>query len=123
MTRTLLIVDDEAEIRAEMAEYLEGKGYRVEQAADGLEALDKVEASAPDAVITDLKMPRCDGYELIQRLRAADASLSIVAVAGTYSRAELGRAGDLGAQVVMRKPIGLRELAEKLRGLLVRAGT
>ena len=118
MTRTLLIVDDEPEIRAEMAEYFEAQGYRVEQAADGLEALEKFEASAPDAVITDLKMPRCDGYELIQRLRAADASLPIVAVSGIYSHAELDRAGDLGAQVVMRKPIGLRDLAEKLRALL-----
>ncbi|MCH9019015.1 MAG: response regulator [Proteobacteria bacterium] len=118
MTWTLLIVDDEPEIRAELAEYFEGKGYRVEQAADGLEALEKFEASAPDAVITDLKMPRCDGFELIQRLRAADASLPIVAVAGTYSHDELDRAGDLGAQVIMRKPIGLRELAGKLRALL-----
>ena len=118
MTRTLLIVDDEPEIRAEMAEYFEAKGYRVEQAADGLEALEKFEASAPDAVITDLKMPRCDGYELIQRLRAADAGLPIVAIAGTHSHDELDRAGDLGAQVIMRKPIGLRELAETLRALL-----
>ena len=123
MTRTLLIVDDEPEIRAELAEYFEAKGYRVEQAADGLEALDKVEAAMPDAVITDLKMPRCDGFELIQRLRAVDASLPIVAVAGTFSHEDLERAGDLGAQVMMRKPIRLRELAEKLRGLLNPAAT
>ncbi len=118
MTRTLLIVDDEPEIRAELAEFLESKGYRVELAADGLEALDKVAAAMPDLILTDLKMPRCDGFELIRRLRAAGANLPIVAVAGTYSHAELERAGDLGAQVVLRKPIGLRELAETLRGLL-----
>ena len=64
MTRTLLIVDDEPEIRAEMAEYFVAKGYRVEQAADGLEALDKIEAGTPDALITDLKMPR------VRRVRA-----------------------------------------------------
>ncbi len=123
MTRTLLIVDDEPEIRAEMAEYFEGKGYRVEQAADGLEALERVEAAMPDAVITDLKMPRCDGFELIRRLRAAHADLPIVAVAGTYSHEDLDRAGDLGAQAAMRKPIRLRELAETLRGLLDPAAT
>ena len=118
MTRTLLIVDDEPEIRAEMAEYLEGKGYRVEPAADGLEALDKFRDIAPDAVITDLKMPRCDGFELIRRLRIAHPNLPIVAVAGTYSHEDIDRAGALGAQVIMRKPIKLFELAEKLRGLL-----
>ena len=118
MTRTLLIVDDEPEIRAEMAEYLKGKGYRVEQAADGFEALDKFQDIAPDAVITDLKMPRCDGFELIRRLRLADPNLPIVAVAGTYSHEDLDRADALGAQAIMRKPIKLSDLAEKLRGLL-----
>ncbi len=123
MSKTLLIVDDEPEIRAEMAEYFEAKGYRVEQAADGLEALDKIGAAMPDAVITDLKMPRCNGFELIRRLRATHADLLIVAIAGTYSHEDLERAGDLGAQAVMRKPIGLRELAETLRGLLDPAAT
>ena len=118
MTKTLLIVDDEPEIRAELAEYFEGKGYRVEQAADGLEALDQVAVAMPDVVITDLKMPRCDGFELIRRLRAAHASLPIVAIAGTFAHADLDRAGDLGAQATMRKPIRLRELAETLRALL-----
>ena len=123
MTRRLLIVDDEPEILAEMAEYFEAKGYRVEQAADGLEALERIEAGAPDALITDLKMPRCDGFDLIKRLREANNHVPIVAVAGTFSHADLARAGALGAQVVMRKPIGLRELAEKLRALLEPAGT
>ena len=123
MTRTLLIVDDEPEIRSEMAEYFVNKGYRVEQAADGLEALERVEAALPDAVITDLKMPRCDGFELIRRLRAAHASLVIIAVCGTYSHEDLDQASDLGAQASMRKPIRLRELAETLRGLLDPAKT
>ncbi len=118
MTRTLLIVDDEPQILAEMTEYFEGKHYRVEQAADGLEALDKVAANTPDAVITDLKMPRLDGFELIRRLCAAHPNLPIVAVCGTYSHEDLERASDLGAQATMRKPIRLRELAETLRGLL-----
>ena len=123
MTRTLLIVDDEPEILAELVEYFEGKRYRVETAADGLEALDKVAANTPDAVITDLKMPRCDGFELIRRLRAAHANIPIIAVAGTYSQEDLDRAGALGAQASMRKPIRLHELAETLRGLLDAAAT
>jgi CheY-like chemotaxis protein len=123
ITRTLLIVDDEPEIRAEMVEYFEGKGYRVVQAADGLEALEKIEAAIPDAVITDLKMPRYDGFELIRRLRATHAEVIIIAVAGTYSHEDLERAGTLGAQATLRKPIRLRELAETLRGFLDPAET
>lgn len=123
MTISLLIVDDEPEIRAEMAEYFTGKGYRVEVAADGLETLDKVEAAIPDAVITDLKMPRCDGFELIRRLRNAHANLIIIVVMGTYSQVDIDRARTLGAQTAIRKPIRLRELAETLRGLLDLATT
>ena len=123
MTKTLLIVDDEPEIRAEMTEYFVGKGYLVEQAADGLEALERVEAVLPDAVITDLKMPVCDGFELIRRLRAAHANLLIIAVAGTYSQEDMDRAGTLGAQAAIRKPIRLRELAATLRDLLDAAAT
>ncbi len=124
MTRALLIiVDDEPDIRAELSEYLEKKGYRVEQAADGLAALALVASELPDAMITDLRMPRCDGFELIQRLRSTGASFPIIAIAGTYSHEEMERAGKLGAEVVMRKPIALRELAESLHGVLDPAKT
>lgn len=119
----LLIVDDEPDIRDEMREYLEKKGYRVEQAADGLAALTLIASEVPDALVTDLRMPRCDGFELIERLRSTGANFPIVAIAGTYSREELDKASKLGAEVVMRKPIALRELAESLHGLLDRAKT
>ncbi len=123
MTWMILIVDDEDEILDEMAEYLGYKGYRVERAADGIEALEIFGRLGVDLVITDLMMPRCDGFELISRLLAIDARLPIVAVAGTYSHDELARAGDLGARAVLRKPIKLRELADMLPGLLEPSAT
>ncbi len=110
----VLVVDDDADIRAEMVEYLTGKGYEVEQAADGLEALEKFEAAPADVVITDIKMPRCDGHELIRRLRAINGQLPIIAIAGTYTPEEIAKVAERGATEIMKKPIKLRELARHL---------
>lgn len=121
MTR-VLVVDDDADIRAEMVEYLTGKGYEVEQAADGLEALEKFEAAPADAVITDIKMPRCDGHELIRRLRAINGHLPIIAIAGTYTPEEIAKVAKRGATEIMKKPIKLRELARHLERWLEPTG-
>ncbi len=118
MTRKILIVDDEADTRAELAEYLEGKGYHVEETADGLDALEKFEAVPADLVITDMKMPRLDGYELIRRIRKIDTRVPVIAMTGSYSATDLGRAKKAGASLTMKKPIRLRELRQKLKTLL-----
>ncbi len=121
MAASILIADDEEEIRAELGDYLSRKGYETMAAGDGHEALEKFEAAPPDLVITDLTMPRLDGYELIRRLRAIDADLPIIAVTGTYATADLERAAQLGATTVVTKPLRLRELAREIERLLAPA--
>jgi CheY-like chemotaxis protein len=64
----VLIVEDEPNALLGLAELVSGWGYRTETARDGLEALDKVQAWQPGIVVTDMKMPRMDGIELLQRL-------------------------------------------------------
>ena len=118
MPRKILILDDEAEIRAELAEYLVRKGYEVEEAGDGIEGLRKFEAAPADLVITDIKMPRLDGYEVIRRVRQIDPDLPNIAITGHFSPGDLSTAKDAGATVTMKKPLGLRELAAELKRLL-----
>ena len=118
MRRKILILDDETEIRAELAEYLAHKGYEVEQADNGLEGLRKFEAAPADLIITDIIMPRLDGYGVIQRVRDIDPDLPIIAVTGHFSPSDLGRAKDAGATVVMKKPLVLRQLTGELKRLL-----
>ena len=65
----VLIVEDEENERSGMAELVSSWGYRTETARDGLEGLEKVAAWSPGIVITDLKMPRLDGMELLERIR------------------------------------------------------
>ena len=117
MAKKILIVDDEKEIRAELAGYLLDKGYEVEEAADGLEALDKFEASPADVVITDMKMPRCPGDELTRRLRAVDPDLPVIILTGHYTNADMESAKKAGATTVLKKPARLSELRRLLERL------
>lgn len=118
MARKILIVDDESEIREELAEYLARKGYNVVQSEDGSSAWAEFEARGADLIITDLKMPRMDGYELIRRVRSRDPKVPIIAATGQYSSGDLQLAIEAGATSTAKKPLGLRELGERIRRLL-----
>jgi DNA-binding NtrC family response regulator len=76
MPRTILIVDDEDKIRLVLRRRLEAAGFRVVEASDGDEAWDLFEREPPDAIVTDLNMPRCNGQELLRRIRTcSDAAV------------------------------------------------
>ncbi len=118
MARKILVVDDETDIRAEIVEYIQGKSYEVEAAGDGVEALEKFEAAPADLIITDIRMPRVDGYEVIRRIRKIDSRVPIIATTGHHSPADLNKAMEVGASLTMMKPIRLRKLGQKLKSLL-----
>ena len=65
----LLLVDDEPGMRNAVQAYLQDEGFDVLTAVDGLEGWDKAQQNLPDLIITDVMMPRCDGYELLQKIR------------------------------------------------------
>ncbi len=73
MAERILVVDDQRTNAEMVAGLLRNLGYEVEMAGDGEEALEMVRARTPDLVITDILMPRMDGYELCRRLRATPA--------------------------------------------------
>lgn len=111
--RHLLVVDDEPEAVEAMAAYLREYGYRVSTANNGLEAWDAYEADPAEVVVTDLRMPKGDGRELIGRLRRRDPLLPIIVVTGHMGSTEsLGDDFDDELAVVMKKPVSLHALAE-----------
>jgi len=71
-SQTILAVDDSASMRQMVRYTLEGAGYKVVQASDGVEALEFAKNGAADLVLTDVNMPRMDGIELVRELRALD---------------------------------------------------
>ena len=79
---SLLIADDEKNIRSGLELAFEDEGYTVVTAADGKEAWDKLQKNAIDLVITDLRMPEMDGYELLKRISAAYPTLPVIVLTG-----------------------------------------
>ncbi len=118
----ILIVDDEPEIREELAEYLAGKGCSVIVAVDGPEGLAKFRADPCDLAITDMKMPGMAGDEVIRNLRKIAPGLPIVVLTGHYSIKDVEDAAHAGAAAVFNKPVKLRNLYEALKTLLADGG-
>ncbi len=106
----LLTVDDEEAIRSGIAAYFSDSGYLVSEASDGQAALELIRQSQPDIVITDLRMPRMDGLELINALNAEFDNLPIIVLSGTGVLADAIDALRRGAWDYLTKPI--QDLAE-----------
>jgi len=111
---TVLVVDDEEMAVQCLAEHLERKGYRVATAGNGAEALELYRADPADAVITDLRMPKMDGNELIRRLREVSPDLPIFVTTGHTSIGDDKKTVSQGATAVLKKPVSLREITKRL---------
>jgi len=114
--RSVLIVDDEAELRSVLTEFLQGQGLDVIQAANGLEALLQVKRARPGAVILDITMPRLGGLDALKRIRAFDPSITAIILTGVVDDALRRQALALGARSVFAKPVGLADLLRALEG-------
>jgi CheY-like chemotaxis protein len=115
--RTILVVDDESNMRFVLRMILEDGGYEVVEAAHGAAALERAKESQPDLVVTDLMMPVMTGRELIERLRAdpQTAEIPIVAISANSSVT----LDDVDA--LLGKPFDPDELLETARSLAAEA--
>ena len=109
----ILIVDDEPDIVENIAEYFARKGYEVEMAGDGHEALERLSAdSSILIVVADIRMPRLDGLELLRQIRTSMArdEIKVIFISGHGGEAEADRALQLGAFRFLGKPLKLKDL-------------
>ena len=120
MAKTILVVDDEATLRETLAWNLEREGYRVVEAADGREALDRFEAEHPDLVLLDLMLPEVSGVEVCRRMRAV-SEVPILMLTARDSELDKVVGLEVGADDYVTKPFSLRELQARVRALLRRA--
>ena len=114
MSRTMLVVDDDASIRELVAEALEGEGYTVETAEGGAQAVEMVARRVPDAIVLDIWMPSLDGFDFMRTLRANEKTrdVPVVAISAAYpARAAL----DLGVQEFVAKPFEVSALVEAVK--------
>jgi CheY-like chemotaxis protein len=111
---TVLVVDDDHEVRALLAKTLEKEGYRVISAGNGVEALTLARAHRPQAITLDVLMPQLDGWGVLKELKADPALRDIPVIMVTVLN-ERGMAIPLGAAEFMTKPVDRARLAAVLR--------
>ena len=122
MTRAqplVLVIDDDADIRRSLARELEIAGYQTLAAADGTEGRELFEQHHPDLVVTDLTMPRVDGFSVISAVRRNDRT-PVVVLSVRGEDEDKVRALDLGADDYVTKPFGPEELLARVRVALRR---
>ncbi|MCE4947955.1 response regulator transcription factor [Streptomyces albulus] len=117
----ILVVDDEPEVRAAVADGLAVEGYAVRGAADGLAALSEIATWQPDALVLDVMMPVLDGLAVCRRLRALDDRTPILVLTALDSVSDRVDGLDAGADDYLVKPFALDELIARVRALLRRA--
>ena len=116
---TILIVDDEPQLRRALNLNLGARGYEVVEAINGEEALAYMTSHRPDAILLDLGLPGIDGLSIIETLRAWTRVPIIVLTVRDDERTKV-RALDAGADDYLTKPFGMGELIARLRALLRR---
>lgn len=116
LAKTVVVADDDAELRAAVGEYLLLHGYEVLEASNGLEALLHVKRRSPGAIVLDLTMPRLGGLEALKRIARFDPTIAVVVVSGSADEETRQVALALGARAVLDKPIALSALLEVLGG-------
>lgn len=120
----ILVVEDHESLRLAIRDLLAMEGYVVLTAADGLEALSRLEEVCPDLIITDIMMPGMSGHELCARVRAHPewASIPVVFLTAKAEKEDRQRGEVLGVDHYLVKPFNPQELLQVVRALLKTAG-
>ncbi|HSK23483.1 MAG TPA: response regulator [Egicoccus sp.] len=123
MSRRVLVVDDEADVRVYLTVTLELAGFDVVEAGDGIEALELARSNAPDLVLLDVMMPRLDGMQTLRRLRSdpRTSHLPVLLTTARAQRDDVLQGLDSGADDYLTKPIDADVLVARVRAALRRA--
>ncbi len=116
---TILVVDDDPQIRRVLRATLTAEGYTVIEARDGSEAVDAVRKDRPDLVLLDLNMPVLDGLQACREIRAG-SEVPIIMLTVRSAEKDKVRALDAGADDYVVKPFGIQEVLARVRALLRR---
>ena len=117
---TILVAEDERDIRELIAFSLRYGGFEVEEAVNGIEAVEKARKLQPDLIIMDVRMPKKTGYEACQELKEADETkdIPIVFLSAKGQEAEIKRGMELGAVDYILKPFEAEQLPKRITEIL-----
>lgn len=122
MTRRVLIIEDEPDLRALLRDLLEDVGYGVREATDGRSALRELYAARPDIVLLDVTMPELDGWQTLERIRNL-SDVPVLMLTAHGREMEKVRGLKAGADDYLVKPFGHQELLARIETLLRRPAT
>ncbi len=122
MPKTILVVDDKANVRTLVREYLTAEGFRVVTAENGQNALYAARQEKPDLVLLDIMMPEMDGYEFIRAYRR-ESSIPVILLTAKMEETDKVLGLELGADDYITKPFGMKELVARIHAALRRAGS
>jgi DNA-binding response OmpR family regulator len=119
--RTILVVDDKANIRTMISDYLTEEFFRVVIAEDGQQALYVARREKPDLILLDIMMPKMGGYEFLRAFRK-EQNTPVILLTAKIEESDKVLGLELGADDYITKPFGLRELVARINAVLRRAG-
>ena len=112
MSRRVLVVDDDPEIREVLQDRLQALGYTVETASDGCAALHSIRLSPPDGLVLDIVMPQMNGLEVLREMRRCYASVPVLIVTATGQKELADQAMNEGAREVLFGPLHLEQFEQ-----------
>ena len=119
MGKRILVVDDEANVRHMLNEYLTEHGFHVALASDGREALFAARDFTPDLILLDLMMPELDGFEFM-KIHQKERNTPVILLTARVDETDKVLGLELGADDYVTKPFGMRELVARIRAVLRR---
>jgi len=121
MAKTILVVDDKANVRTLVREYLTEQGFRVITAENGQNALYNARQEKPDLILLDIMMPEMDGFEFIRTYRR-ESDTPIILLTAKLEESDKVVGLELGADDYLTKPFGMRELVARIHTVMRRSG-
>lgn len=118
MTQTVLVIDDEQSIRKSLREILSFEGIQVEEAADGMEGIKKIESQNFDCILCDIKMPKMDGLEVLEKAKQIKPDIPFIVISGHGTIETAVDAVKKGAYDYISKPPDLNRLLITLRNAM-----
>jgi putative two-component system response regulator len=120
MSPRCLIVDDEPRLRQILVRVMRADGFHVDEASDGMEAIARMEANPSTLVLTDIEMPRMDGFSLLRELRARWPDVAVMMISGNGDVQTAVSCLSVGALDYLTKPFHLEEVRARITSVLER---
>src|SRR5271169_2155894 len=119
--QTILVIDDDEDLRDTVSLVLEKEGYRTVQAAEGRSGFEQALLLRPDLLLVDLRLPGMTGVEICKQLRSAEVSTPIIILSAVGDEIDKVLLLEIGADDYVTKPFGARELIARIRAVLRRS--